>query len=265
MSSLLRNHSLATSSAVLWAASLALTAPAQIISINFDNSTSLAAPTMEPTDLAGAPGARVGNWNPWLKSDLTLGDAGQTILDSTGATVAGLTATLSPSVGWASRNNNNVNDQALFSDSLDVFGATRNVAVSGVPFSLYDVYVYVYDDRDGRAGSFNIGATTYYVRGISPASGAEGLANPATDGSGYVLSSDTTLGTATDIDQGNYVKFSNLTGTSFTLGMAAINAGNLDRTKPVGFQIVAVPEPSAAALTGGLVGWLAVMRFRNRR
>ena len=250
--------------ALLLAASLA-TASAQIISINFDNATDLNLPTMETTDLAGAPGVRVGNWNPWLKNDLTLGDAGQTILDNTGATVAGLTATLSPSVGWTSRNNNNVNDQALFSDTLDVFGATRNVAVSGVPFSLYDVYVYVYDDRDGRAGSFSIGSTTYYVRGISPAAGLEGLANPATDGSGYVLSSDTTLGTATDIELGNYVKFSNLTGTSFTLGMAAINAGNLDRAKPVGFQIVAVPEPSVAALTGGLVGLLALMRARSRR
>jgi hypothetical protein len=110
----------------------------------------------------------------------------------------------------------------LYSDVLDAFGSTRNVAVSGVPFASNDVYVYVYDDREGRAGSYAIGSTTYSVRGLSLASGAEGLANPLTDGSGYVLSSDNTLGAATDIDKGNDVKFGGLSGATFTLSMATI-------------------------------------------
>jgi hypothetical protein len=238
-------------------------ASAQIISVDFDNTTSLASPTMETTDLAGAPGVRVGNWNAWIKNDLTLGDAGQVIVDNNGSTVAGFTATLTYSpVSWASRNNNTVNDQAMYSDVIDAYGGDDSLSVSGIPYALYDVYVYMYDDGSGRAGSFTIGSTTYYARGFGP---AEGTGNPASDGTGYVLSTDITLGSGSDIDQGNYVVFSGLSGDSFTLFLSAVNAGNLDRNKVPGFQIVAaVPEPSSFALVGlGLFGLIASRRRRS--
>jgi hypothetical protein len=227
-----------------------------IISVNFDNNTDISSALMEPTDLAGAPGVRVGNWNPWLKSDLTLGDDGQTIIDSSGATVPGFTATIN-SIGWASRNNNDENDTALFSDVIDVFGANDSITASGIPYVAYDLYVYMYDDGPGRAGLFTVGSTTYYARGFGP---SEGDGNPDFDGTGYVLSTDTTLGAGSDIDQGNYVLFSGLTGSSFTLDMDAINAGSLDRNKVAGIQIVAVPEPGTFALAGfgavcGLLAW----------
>ena len=69
--------------------------------------------------------------------------------------------------------------------------------------------------------------------------------------------------TSADIDQGNYVQFSGLSGASFSLDLAAINAGNLDRNKVAGFQIVeTIPEPGSAMLV--LLG-LSLGVFGRRR
>lgn len=233
-------------------------APAQIISVDFDNSTSLVIPTMEPTDLAGAPGVRVGNWNPWLKNDTTVGDAGQTIVDSSGATVAGFTAY--GNFSWTSRDNDTVNDTAMFSDIVDVQTSTRLVEVSGVPYSAYDVYVYMHDDDFDRAGQFTLGSETFYMRGFGP---GEHAGDPLSDGTGYVISTDTTLGLGTDINQGNYVRFSNVTGSAFQMAWTAVNAGDsVQRAKVAGFQVVQVPEPTALALAGVGIAGLLISRRR---
>jgi hypothetical protein len=229
---------------------------AGIISVDFDN-TAAAPGLMETTDLAGAPGVRTGNWNAWFKSDVTLGDAGQTIVDNTGATIAGFTA--SGNFTWASRDNDTVNDTAMFSDIVDVQTSTRLVNVSNVPYALYDVYVYMHDDDFDRAGQFTLGSETYYMRGFGP---GEHAGDPLADGSGYVLSTDTTYGLGTDIDQANYVKFSNVSGTSFQMAWTAVNAGDsIMRAKVAGFQIVEVPEPATLVILG--LGVLGVLRKKK--
>jgi hypothetical protein len=233
-------------------------ASAQIISVNFDNNLDFNAPLMESTDLAGAPGVRVGNWNAWVKNDTAVGDAGQTIVDSSGATVAGFTA--SGNFAWASRDNDTVNDTAMFSDIVDVQTSTRLVDVSGVPYSAYDVYVYMHDDDFDRAGQFTLGSETFYMRGFGP---GEHAGDPLSNGTGYVISTDTTLGLGTDIDQGNYVKFSNVTGSAFQMAWTAVNAGDsIQRAKVAGFQVVQVPEPTALALAGVGIAGLLISRRR---
>ena len=173
---------------------LATNSNAAIISVSFDGSSTVGSPNVDLTELAGAPGVRVSNWNPWYKADFTMGDAGQAILDDSGSTVAGFQASITGNDRWGQRQvGTGSNDSLMYGNLMDVFGGTRTVSVSGIPYANYDVYVYMYDDTDGRAGSFTIGSTTYYARGISPA-GSEGDGNPADDGSGYVLSSDTTQG-----------------------------------------------------------------------
>ena len=241
---------------------MAIAADANVISINFDNTLTNASYTgvMEPTDLAGAPGVRVGNWNGWFKNDNTLGDAGQTIIDDNGSAVAGFTAT--GSFGWASRDNNSVNDEALFSDIVDVNTSTRLVNVSGVPYGQYDVYVYMRDDSDDRAGEFVLGSDTYFMRGIGS---SESAGDPASDGTGYVLSTDTSFGVGTDIDQGNYVKFSNVSGESFQMAWTAVNAGDgTQRAKVAGFQVVQIPEPGTMGLIVAFGGALLFVRRRFR-
>lgn len=228
---------------------------AGIISVDFDN-TAAAPGLMETTDLAGAPGVRAGNWNAWFKSDVTLGDADQTIVDDSGVTIAGFTA--SGNFSWASRDNDTANDTAMFSDIVDVQTSTRLVNVSGVPYAFYDVYVYMHDDDFDRAGQFTLGSETYYMRGFGP---GEHAGDPLADGSGYVLSTDTTYGLGTDIDQANYVKFSNVSGVAFQMAWTAVNAGDgTQRAKVAGFQIVEVPEPATMLLLG--LGTMALIRKR---
>ncbi|MCE5186349.1 MAG: immunoglobulin domain-containing protein [Planctomycetaceae bacterium] len=201
---------------------------AGVISLNLDNATALPG-TMEVTDLAGAPGVRVGNWNNWIRYDSIIGDAGQNIIDDSGTVVPGFTANIS-SNNFLSRDNNHDNDQELYSDIVDILGAVTLTA-SNVPYSVYDVYVYMKSDGAARGGSFAIGGTTYYARG--------GLTDPLSNGTGYVLSSDTTLGAGTDVNQGNYVRFANISGSSFTLTINVFNAGDsVRRNKVAGFQIV---------------------------
>jgi hypothetical protein len=213
-------------------------AKGETISVSFDASTTAGSPNFSTSESAGAPGVRFSNWNSWYNADFTLGDEDQVIVDSSGATVTGFQAVYTGEARWAQRQvGTGSNDPRMFGNVMDVFGGGKQIDVSGVPYAAYDVYVYMYDDTNGRAGSFTIGETTYFARGLSPA-GSEGDGNPADDGSGYVLSSDTTQGSNTDIDQGNYVKFTALSGDSFTLALGAVNAGTLDRNKVAGFQIV---------------------------
>src|SRR5690606_26075200 len=125
---------------------------------------------------------------------------------------------------------------------------------------IYDVYVYMYSDDTSRSGAFNIGSTTYYLRGFGP----DGTGNQFENGSGYVRSTDTTAPAGTDTaQQGNYVLFSGLTGSSFTLtALAANGSTDVERNKWSRCQIVQVPEPSTGVLS---MGAMALLLLRRRR
>jgi hypothetical protein len=220
---------------------------------------------MGATEVAGAPGVRYSNWNT-----ITNGAAASlTPVYENGATATGVT--LTPSVvAFSDRGNlaaDASGDTKLFNGVRDITSTASNawsIDVAGLSFAEYDVYVYRRGENAGRAGSFTIGDTTYYAGTL-----ADGIPS---DETGYVLSTDTTYdgalinagGTvATDIAQGNYVKFSGLTGTSFTLEMGALSDDGYARNKVAGIQIVAVPEPATLGLIGlAGVGLIVARRFR---
>lgn len=220
---------------------------------------------MTPAELAGASGARFANWN-----NFDLGSSTSTItnmVDSNGAAVAGA------SVSLARGSSNNpfsrglssaTNDRRMFDTVLDQFdGTASTLTVTGIPYGSYDVYFYMSDDGAARGGSFTIGSATYYLRG--------GIAFPTNTGTGYVQSTDTTLNSGTNT-QANYVKFSGLSGSSFTATFVAVNQGDsVKRLKFPGFQIVgsAAPATTVTGAPGGVtitavsntsntIGWNAV-------
>ena len=210
---------------------------------------------LSSTELAGAPGIRADNWNNLINGaplDNTATDDDGTAIGGTFSVTANL---VTPTNGiHADRNGAGlINDPEMFSGVFDVF-TTASVTVTDVPYQWYDVYVYMRDDASTRGGSFTIGGKTIYLRG--------GVGNPASDGTGYVQSSDTTFGAGTDIDQGNYVVFRLLSGSDFTLTANAVNAGDsVTRNKWPGFQIVqTVPAPAALPAGLALMGLLGLRR-----
>ena len=112
---------------------------------------------MLSTDLAGAPGVRVPNWNN-MNSLLTADDVGRefsgaltTIFDNSGTLVSGLELTWS-GTGLARAAGGGTNDQRMFESEWDLFDTANNTSsvdmtftLTNVPFALYDVYFYVQD------------------------------------------------------------------------------------------------------------------------
>lgn len=120
-------------------------------------------------------------------------------------------------------------------------------------YATYDLYVYFMSDVDSRVGDITVGGTTYFF-GANPGS----LTDPAQ----FNLASVTTsAGYDTDA---NYAKFSGLTADSLTM-TANFWTNNTATERSFGgisgFQLVPIPEPSAALL-GGL-GMLGLLRRRR--
>lgn len=220
---------------------------------------------MATTDLAGAPGVRAANWNNFTSTNMTL-DAADNVRYNDGTLVGGafsMEVNIPATHGnFSTRTGNTINDPQMFGTVLDVYDTTATTATfTNIPFETYDIYVYMHNDGSSRIGGFTVGDVTYYARGAGTAS----TNLPGTDGSGYVLSTDTTItnGSDTSVDQANYVRFSNLTGSSQILSLfAADGSTGTERNKVAGFQIVQTPEPGRAFL---LVAGVIALAFRRQR
>ncbi|MDF3058965.1 MAG: hypothetical protein K0R17_3180 [Rariglobus sp.] len=137
------------------------------------------------------------------------------------------------------------NDLNLYSSVFDQYNGTASTLnVSGIPYTSYDLVVYVYDGGSARGGVVSANGTTFALRG--------GAGNPAADGTGYVRSTDSVNTSGSSVQPGNYVRFTGLSGT-LTATLAATNMGDsTQRLKIAGFQILsndANPSPTAAPAT----------------
>jgi hypothetical protein len=124
--------------------------------------------------------------------------------------------------------------------------SSSTIAISAIPYSSYDIIVYFSSDAAGRAGTMNVGSTTYdfSTEGAAATSGANALLAQTTDTTGANPTAD-------------YAIFTGLSGTSQTITSLVAGGGGI-----AGFQIVAAPEPSSMALA--IMGGFGVLLMKRR-
>jgi hypothetical protein len=120
-----------------------------------------------------------------------------------------------------------------------------SIAISQIPYASYNIIVYFSADVAGREGQVVNGANTFYFSTLGAASIA---------GSNATLTQTTSTSTS-DYAGANYAVFSGLSGD--TQSITVQMRDNDEWGGIAGFQVIAVPEPSAALLGGlGLIGLL---------
>lgn len=169
------------------------------------------------------------NWN-----NLTgYSGSSSSLVNGSGATVSGLSVNYASTNTWA---DGGVSDTAgnnrLMRGYLDqnTDGAVTTVAVSGLGFGsgIYDIYVYNAGDGNNRTGSYTIGAQTYWAND-----------NATFGGTFTQATGDTDPGSFSTATAGNYMVFSSVMGTGFTLeATGAYSNGDALRAPVNAIQIV---------------------------
>ena len=237
---------------------------AQVISINIWASDSATLNQMAPTDVAGAPGVAVDNWNDLAVANNGDGNAGglmSNLLDDSGATttlditagkIAGYNtySTIFAGYGWSG------SDLTMHTGGLNY---DSQYTISDVPYSQYDVYVYLGAGNNGG----NAGAEINL--------GGNGVDTTQYQFLGYSWAGNNTYTQITSTDPanpggGNYVLFSGNTASSFTLSYDANPNDAIYDGGVTGIQIVStVPEPATPSLASLSLASLAFAGFHSRR
>jgi hypothetical protein len=237
-------------------------------------------------DLSGVGGARVGYWNAMPLSGTDASNSFSNPLDYLGniqsgtiAVVTGKSTSGSFTSGAVTTNEGRI-FRSLYDSGLNnpAGGLDPNfpntsaneglIAVTNVPYALYDVYFYVFNDNAtmNRPGHFTVAETgeTRWRKNVATLPG--GVANNIpneTNGAGYLeavpiisggsIPNFAVPGTLANVPGGNYVKFSNLSAPDLVVAWGAdsqdtvLDADTVTRMRLVGFQIVNVDVANTIA------------------
>jgi hypothetical protein len=239
----------------LFFTAFAATAGAASIGVNYTGGGNNSSPavSLASTDAAGVvPQTNYNNFAGGSGTALALIDSagaasGATLTYGSGGTYSSIGgAAIAPADG-----NEKLNTGFIFGNAT--------VTVSGVPYSRYDVYVYMLNDAAGRVETTSLTAggpaQTFYGGSAAANDAGHVDQNAATP---YVYTRTISTDVAVPTTAGDYVLFSGLTTPSFQFTTAATGNGYLN-----GFQIVQnVPEPAALGFLG--LASLAALTCRRR-
>jgi hypothetical protein len=241
---------IATAAAAILLAA-ATSVKAQTISWNFDGYGTING----GSQYAGVVSAA--NWNDTYLIDGNSGNPENNLIDNSGnATTLGASFTDNSQYGYAIQFSSPAQDADGSYNKYLLNGYLNNgnggsvaIALSSIPYSSYNIVVYLSSDTAGRTGTVNIGGTTYDFSSMGPAeiSGINASLIQTTDTSGANPSAD-------------YAIFSGLSGASQTITTTIPAYGGI-----AGFQIVATPEPSSMALAGMGGALILLMSRRLKR
>ena len=216
-------------------------------------------PSTSGANVTGNAGAVFvqGNWNNVGGNDPAT-DHNATVtglLNSAGAN-SGASITWSTGETWASTSNGQAGvadqDRNLMDGYIDAISAqpTATATFNNIPYTAYDVYVYVGSDGDGRSGKVQINGSVTSDRWFLTSTSTTAFTSAAN----YLPASALTQGTAA---AGNYVVYQDVIGSDLLVGVTRgpINVGMH------GVQIVQEADPQVLKLEVNTT--TGITRIRN--
>ena len=193
------------------------------------------------TESAGAPGSNQANWN---NAEGSSNSTGQSLQDENGQETDTTLKWTYSGKGWNANISDADGNGCLMKGYIYQFSGPPSVTVSGLgsPFTTSGYDVIVYFDGPNGGGSDVDWVTAYAINdGVTTAT-IYGKDAKTAGWSGTFIQA---FGTSTtDATPGNYVRFTGLTGNTFTLTATPVTGSG-----PInGLQIVSVPEPLSMAL-----------------
>jgi beta-glucanase (GH16 family) len=199
-------------------------ASAQTVSVNFVGGGTAMAPA-ESAGVVPRP-----NWN---NATGATNSAGLALIDETGAP-SSATVTWTSNNTWSTPITDQAGNRRLMKGYLDTTNTSvTRVTVAALPLATYDIYVYVDGD--------NLAETRTGAYGIS----GPGIASTSINLTDSASTNFNTNFTQANNSAGNYVKFSSITATGFTLTATPGSSSTATRRAPVnGLQIVPTTPPA---------------------